>query len=43
VIASGPSLHAQTHRVVRHRLRALEQINHVVIDDCDIGLFLSSG
>jgi hypothetical protein len=39
MIASGPSLHAQTQYVVRHRLRALEQINHVVIDDGDIGLF----
>jgi hypothetical protein len=39
VIASGPSLHAQTQYVVRHRLRALEQIKHVVIDDGDIGLF----
>jgi len=39
VIASGPSLHAQTQYVVRHRLRALEQIKHVVTDDGDIGLF----
>ena len=39
MIASGPSLHAQTQYVVRHRLRALEQIKHVVTDDGDIGLF----